>query len=214
MSGTYTQEKCGEDSTPLSNAPEARCGLRHSGRRSAGSSSQAPYSSFRRKRQNSYISLLVLSKLQPLRWVAIWFQPLLREKIWKKRALGTRNSAYAPEKAFCFCVPFADSTSRKERPSGGRLIGLPNRTARREVVLFAPVEYLAYGIRTMFVLLRAVVADAHIGHIKRCTCGTMQVSPPTNAVHLRSSRFLSAVSIGCGRETSQAKRPKVRESGA
>ena len=89
MSGTYTQEKCGEDSTPLSNAPEARCGLRHSGRRSAGSSSQAPYSSFRRKRQNSYISLLVLSKLQPLRWVAIWFQPLLREKIWKKRALET-----------------------------------------------------------------------------------------------------------------------------
>ena len=104
MSGTYTQEKCGEDSTPLSNAPEARCGLRHSGRRSAGSSSQAPYSSFRRKRQNSYISLLVLSKLQPLRWVAIWFQPLLREKIWKKRALGTRNSAYAPENKSLRCA--------------------------------------------------------------------------------------------------------------
>ena len=128
MSGTYTQEKCGEDSTPLSNAPEARCGLRHSGRRSAGSSSQAPYSSFRRKRQNSYISLLVLSKLQPLRWVAIWFQPFLREKIWKKRALETRNSADAPEKAFCFCVPFTDGASRKERPSGGRLIGFPERT--------------------------------------------------------------------------------------
>ena len=132
----------------------------------------------------------------------------------EEKTVWTRNSAYAPEKAFCFCVPFADSASRKERPSGGRLIGLPNRAACREVVLFAPVEYLAYGIRTMFVLLRAVVADAHIGHIKRCTCGTMWVSPPTNAVHLRSSCFLSAVSIGCGRETSQAKRPKVRESGA
>ena len=138
----------------------------------------------------------------------------LAGKDMEEKTVWTRNSAVAPEKAFCFCVPFADSASRKERPSGGRLIGFPNRTTRREVILFAPVEYLAYGIRTMFVLLRAVVADAHIGHIKRCTCGTMWVSPPTNAVHLRSSCFLSAVSIGCGRETSQAKRPKVRESGA
>ena len=84
MSGTYTQEKSGEDSTPLSNAPEARCGLQSRIRRSAGH---------------------IFS--------------LLREKIWKKRALETRNSAYAPEKAFCFCVPFTESASRKERPSGG-----------------------------------------------------------------------------------------------
>ncbi len=78
-------------------APAARCDIQRRHRRSAGSSSQAPYSSFRRKRQNSCIPLLVLSKLQPLHWVAIWFQPLLREKIWKKRPLERFYCAVAPE---------------------------------------------------------------------------------------------------------------------
>ena len=167
MSGTYTQEKCGEDSTPLSNAPEARCGLRHSGRRSAGSSSQAPYSSFRRKRQNSYISLLVLSKLQPLRWVAIWFQPLLREKIWKKRALGTRNSAYAPEKAFCFCMPFTIALPARNALRAVVESGFPSARHAVRVVLSAPVEYLTYGSRTKPVLLRGVGADAESARLRR-----------------------------------------------
>jgi len=37
----------------------------------------------------------------------------------RKEAPGTRNRADAPEKAFCFCVPFTDRAFRKERPSGG-----------------------------------------------------------------------------------------------
>jgi len=52
----------------------------------------------------------------------------LSEKSMQKRDAGVRNSAVAPEKAFCFCVPFTDGASRKERPSGGRLIGFPKRT--------------------------------------------------------------------------------------
>ena len=56
---------------------------------------------------------------------------VLTEKIWKKRPLGTRNSAVAPEKSFCFCVPFNDDASLKERPSGGRRIGFLERTIGR-----------------------------------------------------------------------------------
>ena len=51
-----------------------------------------------------------------------------QKRMGRKEALGTRNRADAPEKAFCFCVPFTDGASRKERPSGGRLIGFPERT--------------------------------------------------------------------------------------
>ena len=56
------------------------------------------------------------------------FFSVLPEKNGEKRGAGDANSAVAPEKAFCFCVPFTDDTSRKERPSGGRLIGFPERT--------------------------------------------------------------------------------------
>ena len=55
----------------------------------------------------------------------------LSEKSMQKRDAGVRNSAVAPEKALCFCVPFTDSAVRKERPSGGRPIGFPERTMRR-----------------------------------------------------------------------------------
>ena len=55
----------------------------------------------------------------------------LSEKSMQKRDAGVRNSAVAPEKAFCFCMPFTDGASRKERPSGGRLIGFPERTIGR-----------------------------------------------------------------------------------
>ena len=42
-----------------------------------------------------------------------------QKRMGRKEAPGTRDRADAPEKAFCFCVPFTDSASRKERPSGG-----------------------------------------------------------------------------------------------
>ena len=83
MSGTYTQEKCGEDSTPLSNAPEARCGLRSRIRRSAGH---------------------IFS--------------LLREKIWKKRALERFYSAYAPEKACRSVLRFVVTQAVVRTPFG------------------------------------------------------------------------------------------------
>ena len=44
---------------------------------------------------------------------------LARKEWGEKRRWGTRNRADAPEKAFCFCVPFTDRAFRKERPSGG-----------------------------------------------------------------------------------------------
>ena len=56
------------------------------------------------------------------------FFSVLPEKNGEKRGAGVRNSADAPEKTFCFCMPFTDGASRKERPSGGRLIGFPKRT--------------------------------------------------------------------------------------
>ena len=41
-----------------------------------------------------------------------------QKRMGRKEAPGTRNRADAPEKAFCFCVPFTDRAFRKERPSG------------------------------------------------------------------------------------------------
>ncbi len=43
----------------------------------------------------------------------------LARKEWGEKRRWTRNRADAPEKAFCFCVPFTDRAFRKERPSGG-----------------------------------------------------------------------------------------------
>ena len=44
--------------------------------------------------------------------------------------------------------------------------GFPNARYTMRVVLFAPVEYLTYGIRRVCDFLRLVGADAHIGPIK------------------------------------------------
>ena len=68
----------------VSNAPEARCGLRSRIRRSAGH---------------------IFS--------------LLREKIWKKRALERFYSAYAPEKACRSVLRVVVSFPSSKRPSGG-----------------------------------------------------------------------------------------------
>ena len=51
------------------------------------SSSQTPHSSPRRRRQVSSVPLFVLSKLQTLRWFAIWFR-LSCQKKWAKRGAG------------------------------------------------------------------------------------------------------------------------------
>ena len=51
------------------------------------SSSQTPQPSPRRKRQVSSVPLLVLSKLQTLRWFAIWFR-LSCQKKWANRGAG------------------------------------------------------------------------------------------------------------------------------
>ena len=51
-----------------------------------------------------------------------------QKRMGRKEAPETRNRADAPEKAFCFCVPFTDRAFRKERTSSGRLIEFPKRT--------------------------------------------------------------------------------------
>ena len=84
---------------PISDAPEARCDLQRRHRRSTGHIFSAPGWRGVPPAAHSFLSC--------------------QKRMGRKEALGTRNSAYAPEKAFCFCMPFTDSASRKERPSGG-----------------------------------------------------------------------------------------------
>ena len=55
---------------------------------SGGSSSQTPHPSPRRKWQVSSVPLLVLSKLQTLRWFAIWFRLSCQKRMGRKEALG------------------------------------------------------------------------------------------------------------------------------
>ena len=43
----------------------------------------------------------------------------LARKEWGEKRRWRTESRLRAEKAFCFCVPFTDSASRKERPSGG-----------------------------------------------------------------------------------------------
>ena len=106
----------------VSNAPEARCGLRSRIRRSAGH-----------------------------------IYSLLREKIWKKRALERFYSAYAPEKACRSVLRFVVALSVVRTPFGRAAeSGFPSARHTVQVVSFAPIEYLTYGIRTMSILLRAV----------------------------------------------------------
>ena len=119
-------------STPLSNAPEARCDSARRHGRSAGH---------------------IFS--------------LLREKIWKKRALERFYSAYAPEKSCRSVLRFVVTLSVVRTPFGRAAeSGFPSARHTVQVVSFAPIEYLTYGIRTMSILLRAVGADVGIGPYK------------------------------------------------
>ena len=61
-------------------SPELPLMRQHRNRVSGGSSSQTPHSSPRRRRQVSSVPLLVLSKLQTLRWFAIWFHLSCQKK--------------------------------------------------------------------------------------------------------------------------------------
>ena len=120
----------------VSNAPEARCGLRSRIRRSAGH---------------------IFS--------------LLREKIWKKRALERFYSAYAPEKACRSVLRFVVTLSVVRTPFGRAAEFLLSEIPLRQI--FVPAK--AQGI---------------------CAKFTRRLSG--------FARFSPAVSIGCGRETSQA----------
>ena len=120
----------------VSNAPEARCGLRSRIRRSAGH---------------------IFS--------------LLREKIWKKRALERFYSAYAPEKACRSVLRVVAALSVVRTPFGRAAEFLLSEIPLRQI--FVPAK--AQGI---------------------CAKFTRRLSG--------FARFSPAVSIGCGRETSQA----------
>jgi len=80
-------------------APEARFDLVRRHRRSAGHIFSAPEWRVVPPAAHSFLSC--------------------QKRMGRKEAPGTRNRADAPEKAFCFCVPFTDRAFRKERPSGG-----------------------------------------------------------------------------------------------
>ncbi len=83
----------------VSYAPKGRCDMRRRLRRSAGHIFSAPEWRVVPPAAHSFLSC--------------------QKRMGRKEAPGTRNRADAPEKAFCFCVPFTDRAFRKERPSGG-----------------------------------------------------------------------------------------------
>ena len=106
------------------------CFLRDRNCRSGGSSSQASYPSPRRKRQVSSIPLLVLSKQQTLRWFAVWFRFCLARKKYAKKRRWTRSIALTRRKTSHSVLRIFVTLQVKERPSGGRQIGFPERTIR------------------------------------------------------------------------------------
>ena len=83
----------------ISYAPKGLCDMRRRIRRSAGHIFSAPGWRSVSPTAHSFLSC--------------------QKRMGRKEAPGTRNRAHAPEKAFCFCVPFTDRAFRKERPSGG-----------------------------------------------------------------------------------------------
>ena len=83
----------------VSYAPKGLCDMRRRLRRSAGHIFSAPE-----------------WRVVP---PAAYFFLSCQKRMGRKEAPGTRNRADAPEKAFCFCVPFTDRAFRKERTSGG-----------------------------------------------------------------------------------------------
>ena len=83
----------------VSYAPKGRCDMRRRLRRSAGHIFSAPEWRGVPPAAHSFLSC--------------------QKRMGRKEAPRTRNRADAPEKAFCFCVPFTDRAFRKERPSGG-----------------------------------------------------------------------------------------------
>ena len=89
-----------------------------------------------------------------------------QKKVCKKE---TPENEIAPSrlKSLSFCLAFCRFVSVVKTPFGRAAeSGFPSARHTVQVVSFAPIEYLTYGIRTMSILLRAVGADVGIGPYK------------------------------------------------
>ena len=70
-----------------------------------------------------------------------------RKRMGRKEALGTRNSAAAPEKQFVtFCV-LSLNYRRQNALRAAAQLGFLSARYTKQIALFAPVEYLTYGSR-------------------------------------------------------------------
>ena len=110
---------------------------------------------------------------------------LLREKIWKKRT-QENEIALTRRKTSRYILRVSVTPAVKERPSGDRRIGFPERTINCVVAPLAPVKYLTYGNRNASDLKRFVGVDAHIDPL--CN-GLMWASAPTTLSRTNISRF-------------------------
>ena len=90
------------------------------------------------------------------------FFSVLPEKNGEKRGAGERNSAYAPEKLFVslYVLSFCFRRLNALRAAVGS--GFPSARHAVQVALFAPAEYLTYGIRSVSNIKRLVGADASV----------------------------------------------------
>ena len=95
------------------------------------------------------------------------FFSVLPEKNGEKRGAGDANGAVAPEKLFVslYVLSFCFRRLNALRAAVGS--GFPSARHAVQVALFAPVEYLTYGIRRVCDFLRLVGADVGIGPYKR-----------------------------------------------
>ena len=80
----------------------------------------------------------------------------------KKRDAGERNSAYAQKRHFDSACHSPMARPVRNALRAAAQSGFPSARYAVCVVLFAPVKYVTYGIRTTLVLLRVVGVDAHI----------------------------------------------------
>ena len=93
---------------------------------------------------------------------AAYFFLACQKKVCKKETLGYEIALSRLKRHFdsAYHSPMARPVRNALRAAVES--GFPSARYAVCVVLFAPVEYLTYEIRAMFVLLRAVGADAHI----------------------------------------------------
>ena len=126
----------------VSDAPKAWCDSARRHRRSAGHIFSAPEWRGVPPAAHSFLSC--------------------QKRMGRKEALGTRNSAVAPEKQFVtFCV-LSLNYRRQNALRAAVGSGFPSARHAVQVALFAPVEYLTYGIRSVSNIKRLVGADASV----------------------------------------------------